>query len=129
MLTIRLLPERVCHKCTPEKKAEWGCTKDAPIPIRFDDEETRRCPARVLHPDEGNTTGLSEILWYYGRYKSGLLPDEGGINDQSAQLMQCFSEIDAANTEVEVAEREEAERKRKAAEAGNKGGRRRSRRG
>lgn len=106
MLVLNLLPERDCAKCSARQKSEWGCTKKAPIPLLFDGEDTFRCPRRVLHPDEGNTTGLSDVFWYYGRYKSGLLPEPGGLNDQSAMLMQQFRVIDAAYAEVEQAERE-----------------------
>ncbi|KRW94358.1 hypothetical protein AQY21_20730 [Paracoccus sp. MKU1] len=80
----------------------------------FDGRETRRCPRRVLHPDEGNTSGLADLFWYYGRYKCGFLPEHGGLNDQCAKLMQMFRVIDEANAACDAKEHEERTRQARA---------------
>ena len=95
--------------------------------MRFDDKEVRRCPRRVLHPDEGNITGVSNLLWYYGRYKCSQFPESGGLNDQPGKLMEFMRFIEAANAQVDDQEQKarEAEARKAAMSTTSRGGKRR----
>lgn len=93
--------------------------------MRFDGEETFRCPRRVLHPDEGNLSGLDRLLWLYGRYKSKMLPEMGGLSDQPGKLIEQFRVIDNAVAHCEELDRQKREQEsRKASRASQAGGKR-----
>lgn len=67
-----------------------------------------RCPLRLFldNPDD-----MGELAWYYAAYKRGQLPEEGGLLDQPAKMMDAFRVIDAANVTLEEQDRKEQEAK------------------
>lgn len=72
-----------------------------------------RCPKRLFMPGGQDEAGVSELLWYYTRYKEGQLPEAGGLLDQSGHMMIMFRVIDGAVGTIEKAQQEELERERK----------------
>lgn len=76
--------------------------------------ETFRCPLRLFLDAPGDMT---ELLWYYNRYKQGMLPEVGGLDDQPAVLMAQFRVIDMAAATIENAQRAEQERLQRVAQA------------
>lgn len=71
-----------------------------------------RCPKRLFMPGSEDEDGVSELLWYYANYKRGVLPDQGGLLDQSGHLMQLFRIIDGAVATIERYQQEELEKER-----------------
>jgi hypothetical protein len=66
-----------------------------------------RCPRRLLLDQPQD---VAEVFWWYQNYRRGLLPVDGGLLDQPALLMECFSVIDSA---IATYEAEQAEEMRK----------------
>lgn len=66
----------------------------ATMPVQFHGEEVYACPRQTLHeqPREWST-----LLFYYGMYKKGHLPDRGSISEQSASMIEAFRVIDDEN--------------------------------
>jgi hypothetical protein len=60
---------------------------------------------RVVHPAEGNIAGVNDLFWYYGRYKSGTLPEAGGLNDQPDRLLEQMKVIEQTLAHCDEAER------------------------
>jgi len=81
----------------------------------FDGETVVRCPKRPFLEDGPS---LATIFWYYGRYKSGILPEAGGLEDQCGKMMMQFRVIDAAMDEYEDHRRKEQERETARATSG-----------
>lgn len=75
--------------------------------MTFDNETVVRCPKRVFLEDGPS---IATIFWYYGRYKSGILPEAGGLEDQCGKMMMQFRVIDAAMDEYDDHKRKEQER-------------------
>ena len=101
MVALMLLAERDCAVCN--RQAEWGCharqnadgswQNQAALPLRIDHEEVFRCPRRPIKDDPAFWTRL---LFYYGMFKKGHLPDPGAVSEQSARAMQLFALVDDA---------------------------------
>ena len=97
------MPERQCHRC--RRQAEWGCeafkypsnerdpkaepdadgnwwawAKPAMLPMIVDGEEDWSCPRQDI---KARGPEWSRMLFYWGFYKKGFLPAEGGLVDQS----------------------------------------------
>lgn len=108
------MPELDCMTCTDRQKVARGCHGPPKNKVKLEGQLLDRCPRR-LFLDEGD--GVSEVLWYYKNYKSGLLPVTGGLLDQPNQLMEYFRIIDGAMSTVERAKDEENAAKRRADEA------------
>jgi len=121
-MALRLMPERDCTTCTLKQQEEWGCyaskktttdgrtvwVRKAKQPLKVDGEDSWACPRQPIRerPQWWNMT-----LNYYGMFKKGHLPDQGGVSDQSHAAIRIFSVLDSANAECD---RELAERKSKA---------------
>lgn len=73
-------------------------------------------------PGGEDEAGISELLWYYAAYKRGQLPDEGGLMDQSAHLMDNFRVIDGAVNTVERLLQEQREKEAARGSGGRRGG-------
>jgi hypothetical protein len=56
----------------------------------FEDEYVYRCPLQLI------THQTSQYYRFYGFYKNGYLPLDGGLLYQSHKLLQAFDIIDAA---------------------------------
>lgn len=123
MLSVTLLPDRDCIKCTAAKMTEWGCDavqladgswkNPAVLPVEMDGEPYYGCPARMMK-DEPHK--LATVFGYYGMYKKGVMVEAGGLKDQPGLLMEMFGIIESANHEAQ----EEMKRrtKKKKARAG-----------
>jgi hypothetical protein len=44
---------------------------------------------------------MNDIFWWYGNFKKGLLPVDGGLLDQPALMMEQFRVIDGAVASIE----------------------------
>lgn len=79
--------------------------------MEIDGQKLTHCPMRLFldNPDD-----MGELVWYYAAYKRGQLPNEGGLLDQPAKMMQAFRVIDNANATLDRQRRleQEAEAKR-----------------
>ena len=110
------MPERKCEGC--KYRAMWGCFAEptaeldeegrmiwrnaAMIPSVIDDEEVWRCPRRPIKDDPAY---WGRLLFAYGFYKQGILPDAGALYDQSNKAMLMFGVLDDINrecTEVKI---------------------------
>jgi len=102
------------------QKSDRGCEADAPIPIVFDGEETRRCPRRPIFE---NPYLFLLAFEHYGHYMKGYLPDEGSLQSQGNRFVRYVSVIRDASSEASAAreEQEKARANRKAA-IGSSGG-------
>jgi len=74
-------------------REHWGCTEPtAKRPVVFhvwgEEVELFRCPRAVLRG-----TGTWEVFRHYNNFKSGFLPEAGGINDQPRKLMRAIEFI------------------------------------
>ena len=105
------MPQLDCTTCTARQKVARGCETVAKDKVVLDGFPLVRCPRRPFL-EEGD--GISDVLWYYKAYKSGMLPVSGGLLDQPNQLMEWFRVIDGAISTVERAKEAEADQKRKA---------------
>lgn len=108
MLAVSLLPERDCATCTVHQKRNWGCEDDAEVPLDMEGEEVWRCPRRFFLD---NTAYVSELLWLYGQWQKGFMPEEGGISSQPHKLVRSVKIIDLAHGAVEEARREDDRRR------------------
>ena len=118
------MPERKCHACTRQK--EWGCEAEkvpsddtdptaerdangqwwgwsnpSALPLQVDGETVWACPRRDLK-DRGRD--WNRMLFYYGFYQKGHLPQPGAIIDQSNMAMEVFRVLDQVNAECDNAE-------------------------
>ena len=101
MVALMLLAERDCAVCN--RQAEWGCharqdadgswQNPAALPLRIDHEEVFRCPRRPIKDDPDY---WRRLLFFYGMYKKGHLPDPGAVSEQSNKAMQLFGLVDDA---------------------------------
>jgi hypothetical protein len=108
VVALTLLQERDCAVCT--RQAEWGCDAQpardgswldrAALPIRIGHEEVWRCPRRPIKDDPGY---WRRLLFFYGMYKKGHLPDPGAVSEQSNKAMQLFGVLDDAVAECSAA--------------------------
>ena len=122
MYSLVLLEDWDCSTCTSFQKKNRGCTEDALKPIVMDDEELMRCPRRPLLDDP---IWYDELFWLYGNYKSGILPEPGGLQAQPHKLMEAIRTLDraqkAANGEKEEGDKRKAALRKRAASVLNKG--------
>jgi hypothetical protein len=118
------MPERQCHKC--KRQTEWGCeasrfvsseedpnaakdadgiwwawSKPSMLPMTVDDEESWACPRQDI---KQRGPVWSKILFYYGFYKKGHLPQAGGLEDQSNKAIALFRIFDNVNAECDGVE-------------------------
>jgi len=125
VVALMLLQERDCAVCN--RQAEWGCharqsadaswERKAALPLRIDHEEVFRCPRRPIKDDPAF---WRRLLFYYGMFKKGHLPDPGAVAEQSARAMQLFGLLEDA---VAMCQQELAARDRQAqAKCGLPGG-------
>jgi hypothetical protein len=112
------MPERQCATCLHQD--EWGCyaedtgqadqdgipiwLRPAQVPMMLDGEEVYRCPRRPLKDDPAY---WGRLLTHYGNFEKGLLPDAGGVVDQSNKAMSLFGIMADVTAECS---REKAER-------------------
>jgi len=76
-----------------------GCNADAPYPIyELDGEPIMRCPLKLIKPE------TYTYLRFYGHYKQGFLPNEGGLLDQPLKYLQAMEVIHAAMNEMHIEE-------------------------
>lgn len=78
-----------CHRCSPARQIDWGCTQNSPIPDRWQVGENtyQRCPLKAITPM------TRKVLDYYPHYRAGHLPQMGGLNDQPAWLMAALAHV------------------------------------
>lgn len=78
-----------CPQCSPFDKKDKGCTKDTPIPRRWEigGGVYRRCPVKLV------TAFTWHCIELYGHYKNGFLLQSGGIIDQQAKYLQIMQII------------------------------------
>lgn len=86
----------------------------------------RRCP---LRPTLDRPAFYQRLFWLYGNYTRGILPEDGGLSNQPALLVEAFEVLDAAYSEakdiMEAAEnRKRHNQERLHAAAQSRGGRR-----
>lgn len=90
------------------QNGEWE--NPAIIPLRIDSEEVYRCPRRPIKEDPQY---WDKLLFYFGMYKKGHLPDPGSVSEQSNKIMQVFRIVDDIVADC-VKEKAERERQRQA---------------
>jgi hypothetical protein len=66
-------------------------------------ETTYACPRQHLRE---NPYYWGKILKYYGYYKKGFFPDEGGVSSQCNKAMEIFRILDDANVQCDKVEDE-----------------------
>lgn len=96
-----------CHTCTKPQKLYRGCETKASQPFTFllDGEEYKIacCPVKLITP-------FTIIIMRYHRfYQAGFLPTPGGINNQSAKILDAFEIID---NEIQRIKAEEEKRRK-----------------
>lgn len=69
----------------------------------IDDEPLLRCPRR---PFLEEPAFFNELLWSFGRYKEGHLPEDGGLRSQPYRLIELFRVIEVGNFEADQALKE-----------------------
>jgi hypothetical protein len=84
----------------------------AALPLAIDGEDVWRCPRRPLKDDPAY---WDRLLWFYGLYKKGHLPDPGGVTEQSHKAMELFRILEDVTDDCA---REKAERERRKAARG-----------
>ncbi len=95
------MPERDCAKC--KRQAEWGCnakqaeggtwTNKALIPLKIDEEDWWGCPRRPIKDDPAL---WSELMFHYGMFKKGFLPDDGSPSAQAYRGIQLLRALEVA---------------------------------
>lgn len=85
-----LLPAWSCAKCTPGMKKARGCYEVGKNLTELGDERLDRCPLRLVrdHP-----APFYEAVRYYNAYSDGMLPEAGGLGDQSGIIMDCIQAV------------------------------------
>ena len=96
------MADLTCSDCVPRNETAYeierarrnrdalGCEKDSPYPVfshKDTGEQFFRCPVRSITDETWFVVDL------FGFYEQGHLPVAGGLSDQSAYLMNCFSII------------------------------------
>ncbi len=56
-----------------------------------------------------------ELFWLYRQKEKGYLMDAGGLEDQSATLVECYRIIDATLAQVVAHQKDQDDRKKKRA--------------
>lgn len=92
-LSLVLQPERSCATCTDKQQAQWGCERDAPIPIVLDGAPLLRCPRR---PFLENPDAFNEILVTHRYLQQGLLREPGTWADQSHSMTEALLVVSKA---------------------------------
>lgn len=128
------MPERDCLKCTRQK--EWGCfakpytviasdgteeelwSNPAELPVTINDREVWACPRQTLREDARD---WGRLLFLYGLYQKGHLPDRGAAVDQSNPLMEMFRILDDANAQCDRELAEQDKRRRAGTRSGGRG--------
>ncbi len=97
-----------CRTCTESQKSHRGCEAKAkqPFILTLDNEkyELWNCPVNLI------TEITINIMKYWMFYRQGFLPAGGGINNQSAKMLQAFEILD---NEKEKIRKEDEKYKRK----------------
>jgi len=81
---------------------------DAPRPLFADHEifgTIRRCPRKLL------TAWTHRVAAAWKHYEKGLLPADGGWEDQEAKLMEGIEMLDGYIAEIREAHRKEDDRR------------------
>ena len=102
----------MCNSCV--NQVEWGCDaeetdQDDPmggkvwlrgtqLPLTIDGEMVWRCPRRPILDDPAY---WRKLLFHYGLFHDGHLPDQGAVSDQSFKAMSLFGIIDDVMAECE----------------------------
>lgn len=91
-----------CQKCSAEDKELLGCETESAEPIGYAGYEFPRCPRKCIPPRILHIVQLASMV------EAGLLPDAGGVLDQSAAFIDaaCIVTAVRAETRAEKAERE-----------------------
>lgn len=122
------MPDRTCQGC--KRQVEWGCTakrvfdangdpvldeigeqvwsNPAHLPTTIMKEEVWCCPRQPL---KENPLAMGRLFTFYGMFKRGFLPNDGGVLDQSNPLLETFRIMDDVNEECQRALDEEERRK------------------
>lgn len=91
-----------CQTCTKAQKLYRGCETKASQPFTFllDEEEYKifSCPVKLITPF------TMKIMRYHRFYRAGFLPSPGGINSQSAKLLNAFEIIDMEFEKIRLEE-------------------------
>ncbi len=91
-----------CHTCTKTQKLYRGCEANAlqPFTFQFDEEEYKilNCPIKLITPF------TIKVMRYHRFYQSGFLPSQGGLNNQSARLLDAFEIIDNELNKIKLEE-------------------------
>ena len=114
------MPERTCVNCT--KQDLWGChakkwkdhephepdhpdnwVNPAQHPVHIMGETIYSCPRQHVYR---NPQMWAWMLKFYGFYKKGFLPEQGGLVDQTNKAVEIFRLIDDANDQCDRAEQE-----------------------
>jgi hypothetical protein len=81
------------------------------VPLLFDGKNTRTCPRR---PFLDAPEFLNRVFHTYAMMKRGHLPEEGGVGNQPAVLVECWNVVDVAVAAVEKHHRDDQVTKSKA---------------
>ena len=87
-----------CQICTDTQKRYRGCEAEAlqPFILEIDGEREKltRCPLTMI------TAKTIRIMRYHRFFRDGFLPSIGGIDQQSAKLLEAFEVIDNEKEKV-----------------------------
>lgn len=84
-----------------------GCDGNAELPHILFGETLRSCPKRPVLDDPAS---FNYWMRLYRHYQLGLLPDEGGVFEQSAMVITVFAILDGIYSEVREAQDEAREK-------------------
>ncbi len=87
----------------------WGCEGNASEPMEMDGVIITTCPRRWIKDEPELAT---DCFWFYRRYDTGMLPEDGGLHSQPNKLMQVFRVMEAAFNKVEKEKDARDDRKR-----------------
>ncbi len=111
MLSRELIPSLMCTSCGEQQKRVRGCEAPPQQPVMFDGAPMERCPMRPWLDDPAS---LNDVFKFFRWYRQGLLPDEGGIIDQSNTYVSAMLTVDRGLDDAMSEKQKKAERERNA---------------
>ena len=92
-----LLPKWDCDTCNASLQKIRGCGYPGTTATVMDKKKLSTCP-RYFIKREGRA--FNKIATAYDNMQRGFLPEEGGINDQPAKLMEAVEHFQAGLNEA-----------------------------
>lgn len=94
--------------CDAVKRIDGTWENPASVPLQLDGEDQFACPRRPVKDDP---LYFKRLMFFYGLYQKGTLPDSGGVMDQSERGLTLLRLVENIESEAEKELRERQQKK------------------